>query len=139
VPLAKDPSRESTDDKDGEAAAETLGVLGDRFNLFAEDVAGAENGESPEKGAEAVIEKKFARAHVKDAGERRGDGVENGNEFGDEQRTSALFGEKAFGAADTGIRLQRNFAEELQDADAFDFTERVPNAVSGDGGDSDED
>ena len=69
-PLADDPAGDSSDDQHGEPTAEAGRVFGDGFNLFAEDVASAENAESPDEGAEGVEEQKFARAHVKNASER---------------------------------------------------------------------
>jgi hypothetical protein len=71
---------------------------------------------------------------VKDAGERRGHRAEAGNKLGEEKRTRTLLGEDAFRPADTGVRLQRNFAEKLKDSDAFEPAELKPDRVRSDGG-----
>jgi hypothetical protein len=112
-------------------------MFGDGFNLLAEDVAGAENAETPDQRAESIEEQEFARAHVKNAGQRRRDGAQSGNEFGKQQGTRTLFGEDALGAADAGVGFEGNFAEQLQDVDALGFAEQIPDAVGGEGCDGD--
>src|SRR5579862_7512248 len=84
-PLSDYVGSESGHEKNGKTAAQAGGVFGDNLDLFAEDVARAEERESPDQSTESVKEKKLASAHVEDAGKGRRHGAEAGDEFGDEQ------------------------------------------------------
>jgi hypothetical protein len=56
---------------------------------------------------------------VKNSSERGGDGAEAREKLGEEEGARALLGENAFGAANAGIGLDRNLANELKNPDAF--------------------
>ena len=112
-----------------ESAAQLRSFCGDIFELVRENVADAEECSGPENGAKKIENKKAAKAHVKNTGERSGDGAQAGNELGDEQRLGALFLEEAFRAAHAGIRFKGNAAKPLQNLDAFAMPELVPQRV----------
>src|SRR6516225_9540191 len=135
-PFLDDPGGQSGQKQNGQTAAEAGGVLGDDLDLFAEDVSRSENAQAPEHGPESVEEQELAGPHVKDSGQRRSDGAESRDEFGNQQGTRALFGEDAFGTAHAGVGLQGNLAEKLQDAYAFDLPQRIPQGVGGQRGQS---
>src|SRR6266850_7864961 len=106
----------------------------DAFDLAAEREAQAEERACPQDGTHDIVEKKATNAHVKDAGERGGDGAQARKKFGKEQRTGASFRENAFGAAHAGIRLERNLAEKLENSYALATAEIIPDGISGYGG-----
>jgi hypothetical protein len=75
------------------------------------------------------VQEKVAQAHVEDACERRGYSAKAGEKFRDQKRPRASGGKKAFRFAHTGIRLERNFAQQLQNLDAFKAPHFIPNGV----------
>ena len=99
------------------------------LNLPAENVAEAEERAGPEERSRDVKKQEAARTHVKDAGQRRGDGAQARQKLCKQKRPSALLRKNAFGAADAGIRLQRNLAEKLEDPDALAAAKLVPDGV----------
>jgi len=88
-------------------------MLRDAFDLATEREAQAEERACPQDGTHAIVKKKAANTHVKDAGERRGDGAQAGKKFSNQQRAGASFCEHAFSAAHAGIRLEGYLAEKL--------------------------
>ena|SRR5580658_9304768 len=109
-----------------EPASERSSALRDAFNLAAENITQSQESASPEHRAGAVENQKASEAHLKDTGQRRGDGAEAGKELGEDEGTCTLLRENAFGAADAGVRLDGDFAEELKDFDAFAKAELIP-------------
>lgn len=124
---------ESAQDQEQQPTAKMLQAFRDAFDLAAKCETQAKEGACPQDGTHGVVEKETVHAHVKDAGERRCDGAQAGKKFSKEQRTCTSFGESAFGAADTGIRLHRNFAEKLKNSYASAAAEVIPDEIRSDG------
>jgi hypothetical protein len=129
----RDVRGERPDEEDDELTAKSGRALGDALDLAAEHIAQAQIAAGPEECPEGIVEEKAPRAHVKDAGERRGHRAEAGNKLGEEKRTRTLLGEDAFRPADTRVRLKRNLAKKLKDPDAFEPAELKPEGVGSDG------
>jgi len=129
-----DVRRQDADEDDQEPSAKTERMFGDALDLAAEDVAQAEKSTRPDKRTTRIEEQKAPGPHVKDARERRGHGAESREKLGQEQGPRALLGENAFGATNTRIGLQRDLAEKLENLDAFETPERVPDGVRGNRG-----
>jgi hypothetical protein len=70
--------------------------------------------------------------HPEDAGKRRSHGAQPWKKFGEEQRAGSLPGENSLGTPNAGIRLERNFAEQLKDPDALLPPELIPDGVRAD-------
>lgn len=129
---------ERADKNDAEPASQGSGPFGDTLDFAAEDVAETEKSASPDKRTGGIEKQKAPVPHVKNSGERRSDGAKAGNELGDDEGASALFREDALGAANAGIRFNRDLAEELQDFDAFAAAEMIPERISRNSGEGDD-
>ena len=138
IKFPADIAGKRSDNQNCERTAQSRGALCDALDLFTKDVAGAEDGPSPDQRAKTVEKQELACAHVENSRERRRHSAQSGNEFREQQRTRALLGKDAFGAANAGVRFKRNFAEKLQDANTFPAAEGVPDGVGGKRGDGDE-
>ena len=120
---------EGAEEKDKEPAAEGSEMLGDPVNLAAENKTEAEKRAAPEKRAQGVEEEETPGTHVEDACKGSGDGAQARKKFRQQERTSALLGKKALGAAHAGIRLERNLAEQLEDFNAFAAAQLIPDGI----------
>ena len=116
-----------------EQAEEGLAALGD----VAEEAAGEEKGERPEQRAGEVVEQEARVRHAGLAGDGRRDGGEPGNEFREEQGLGAATGEVALGLGDAGGGLEREAAEQADDAGAVAAAQGVPERVGDEAGGDD--
>src|SRR5260370_10060806 len=128
---------EGSKEKDQEPAAKRGEMLRHELDLTTKDVTKAEEGAGPEKRSRGIEQKETPQPHVKDAGKRRRDSAQAGEKLCQQKRTGALLRKNAFGAANAGIRLQRNLAEKLKDADAFATAKLVPDRIRCHGGQHD--
>src|SRR5215475_10944642 len=62
MPFAKDVGCQRSDDQDGEPTAKSFRVFGDGLDLFAKEVAGAEDAETPQQRSHRVEQEEFAGA-----------------------------------------------------------------------------
>src|SRR5579862_2618127 len=99
------------------------------FNFAAENITQTQESGAPQHRANTVENEEAAEAHLKNARERRSHGAKPGKELSEDQGTSALLRENAFGAANAGIRLDRNLAKELKHSDAFAQTQLIPEGI----------
>src|SRR3989442_826900 len=132
--LISDVGGEDAEKKDQEPAAERGEMLGHAFDLTTEQVTKTEKRAGPEQRSQGIEQEETPRTHVKDARKGRGDRAQAGKKLCQQKRTRALFRENALGAANAGIRLQRNFAEKLENPDAFAAAKLVPDGIRCHGG-----
>jgi len=115
--------------KKTKAASEENEPGGHAFNLMAENVADADVGADPEHSSEGVEEGEAGPGHASGTSERRGHGVEPGDEFCDDESPGAAAFEMALRAADAGIGLEGDAAEEIQKLHAAAAAKFVPKDV----------
>ncbi len=95
----------------------------------AERVSQRGEGRDPEQRARAVVEHELPDWNAQHAGERRRDHLEAGDELGDDQNRSLPAREDIFGALHARVGLERNLADEAEDALAAPTTELVPDQI----------
>src|ERR1700693_809722 len=95
-------------------------MRGDLLDLSTEYKSCAQVCGSPQQRTHRIEHQETRHAHVEDAGQRRRYCSNTWKKFSEDKRAGALSRKTASGASDAGVRLQRNFAEQLQDSDALD-------------------
>ena len=129
-----DIKQHTSDHENKKAASEENELGGYAFDLTAENVADTDVDADPEQSSERVEEGEAGPRHASGAGERRGHGVESGNEFCEDESPGAAPFEMALRAADAGIGLEGDAAEEVQELHAAAAAEFVPEDVRNGGG-----
>src|SRR5260370_1684131 len=131
--LISDVGGEDAEEKDQKPAAQRGKMVRDTSGRTHGSVTEAEERAGPEERPQRIEKEKSSRTDVKDASKRSRDRAQAREELGQQKGASALLRKKALGAANAGIRLQRNLAKELEDLDAFAAAKLIPDGISYDG------
>ncbi len=127
-----DEAEDEEDKEESGEVGEEMKEGGAFLSEIAEEASGEEVGFGPDDGAGEIPEEEAGEGHAGLSGDGCGDGGEAGDELGEEQSDRAAAGEVALGFGDAGGGLERESAEEAEDAATVSAAEEVPDAI-GDG------
>ena len=101
-------------------------------DLVAEQIPDGDECPGPEERARGIEEEEGGKAHPEHARERSRGNLQPRNELGDEHRGGLPPPKEGLRALDARVRLQRDAAEQGEDAAAVPAAELVPDQIGGD-------
>jgi hypothetical protein len=113
-----------------EPGAQRAPVSREALDLVAEEIAKPRVRPDPQQRAQGVDEQEPGPPHPKDAGERLRHRVQPRHELGDQERPAAVPGEHVLAPAHTGVRLERDPAQQAHHLAPASPPDLVPDDVA---------